>query len=153
MRRPDSRWVVLIVVMALPWGFWPARKAEAGPLWESENARFSLSGHVKGFVVGGRTLGEERRFLESRERLVLDVDLELLRRLRLKADYRIELLGSIVGPPTFAQVQEESKRDFVDLDWTLVDEADMFARHRLHRAAVSLDVSPLRLAVGRQRIA
>jgi len=68
-------------------------------------------------------------------------------------DYRIEAFGSILGPSNFAQLQEESKRDVVDLDWTLVDEPDFFARHRLHRAVLSVDASPLRLAVGRQRIA
>jgi len=152
MRRPDAQWTVLLVLATLLWGLWPAGKTEAEPLWQSETARFSLSGHVKGFLISGRRLAEER-FLDSRDRVALDADLELLRKFRLKVDYRIEAFGSILGPSNFAQAQQEARRDVVDLDWTLVDEPDFFARHRLHRAVLSADVSPIRVAVGRQRIA
>jgi hypothetical protein len=77
----------------------------------------------------------------------------MLQRLRLKVEYRVEAFGSLLGPEDLASVKRESRRDFLDLDWTLVDRGDLFMRHRLHRAALSLDMPPFRLAVGRQRIA
>lgn len=148
MKRP-SRWAV----MTLLWGLWSAPIAGAGPLWQTEDLRLSAGGHVKGFVIGGQRLVEDREFLETRDRVALEADLEGFRRLRLKVDYRVEAFGSILGPADFAQIRRESERDFLDLDWTLTDEADLFVRHRLHRAVASLDASPLRVAVGRQRIA
>ncbi len=148
MRR-RSRWAVTILLG----GLWAAPVADAESLWQTEDLRLSAGGHVKGFLIGGQRLVEDREFLESRDRVALEADLEAFRRLRLKVEYRVEAFGSILGSADFAQIQRESERDFLDLDWTLMDEPDLFVRHRLHRAVVSLDVSPLRVAVGRQRIA
>jgi hypothetical protein len=96
---------------------------------------------------------DDQQFLESRDRVALEADLEVHRHLRLKVEYRVEAFASILGTADFSQIRRESERDFLDFDWTLVDERDLFIHHFLHRAVLSLDVAPVRIAVGRQRIA
>lgn len=126
--------------------------ADAEPLWQTDNLRLTVGGHVKAFLITGKSLSENRQFLETRDRLALEADLEVLQRLRLNVEYRLEAFGSLVGPSDFAQIGRESERDFLDLDWTLSQQGDLFMRHRLHRAVLSLELPPFRGAVGRQRI-
>lgn len=138
--------------MLLIWSLGHPLAADAEPLWQTDKLRLDVGGHVKGFLITGRALSENRQFLETQDRLALEADLEMLQRVRLKAEYRVEVFGSLAGPSDFSQYKRESKRDFWDLDWTALDEPDLFLRHRLHRAILSLDMESIRAALGKQRI-
>jgi hypothetical protein len=130
-----------------------ASHADAEPPPQTDEFLFAVKGHVKAFLITGRVPFEDRDFFETRDRLAVETDLELFRRLRLKLEYRGEAIGSLMGPSDFSSVKQESERDFLDLDWTAVDRRDLLVRHRLHRAVLSLDIQPFRMALGRQRIA
>lgn len=141
------------VVGACLWCVWAARTADTAPLWQTDTMRLSATGHVKWFLSTGRTLAEDREFLASQERVALEANLEVHRHLRLKVEYRVEALASLRGAADLSQLRQRSRQNVLDLDGVLVDERDFFMHHFLHRAVASLDVAPMRVAIGRQRIA
>jgi len=92
------------------------------------------------------TLDLNRLRLELRDRPWVHFDYEL------QYDHEV-LLGSVLRTAAFARQKLQPSATYFDLDSSYADDANVHARHRLHRAYGRVHAGDTSLSLGRQRIA
>lgn len=112
-----------------------------------------LSGSVKSLLVRSRTVNGEAYGL-SLNRLRVEAKGDLAPGLALDLQYDNELLlGSYLGTAEFRALKDRASPQYWRADANYVERGDVYGRHRLYRAAVTLTRGNVDLTLGRQRIA
>lgn len=144
-RRNRSRcWGATALVVGMAFGANPAL-AEPQPL--------ALAGSLKSVYLRSRTsTGEEYTLSLNRLRLEAKGDLAPGLALDLQYDNEV-LLGSYLGTAEFGALKDRSPSQYWRADANYLERGDVFGRHRLYRAAVTLTRGEVDLKLGRQRIA
>jgi hypothetical protein len=112
-----------------------------------------LMGSVKSLFVRSRTVNGEAYGL-SLNRLRVEAKGDVAPGLALDLQYDNELLfGSYLDTAEFRALKDRESLQYWRADANYVERGDVYGRHRLHRAAVTLTRGNVDLKLGRQRIA
>jgi hypothetical protein len=112
-----------------------------------------LTGSLKSVVLRSRASTGENRVL-SLNRLRVEAKGDLAPGLALDLQYDNELLlGSYLGTADFRALEDRVPPQYWRADANYVERGDVYGRHRLYRAAVTLTRDNVDLKLGRQRIA
>lgn len=112
-----------------------------------------LTGSVKSLFVRSRTVNGEAYGL-SLNRLRVEAKGDIAPGLALDLQYDNELLlGSYLDTPEFRALKDRAPPQYWRADANYLERGDVYGRHRLHRAAVTLTRGNVDLKLGRQRIA
>lgn len=146
MTRRDRSccWGVAALAVGLVFGATPSI-AQTQPL--------QLTGNLKSVFLRSRaSTGED--YTLSLNRLRLDAKGELAPGLALDLQYDNELLlGSYLDTVEFRALKDRAPPQYWRADANYVARGDVYGRHRLYRAAVTLTRGNVDLKLGRQRIA
>jgi hypothetical protein len=113
----------------------------------------SLTGSVKSLFVRSRTANGEAYGL-SLNRLRFEAKGDIAPGLALDLQYDNELLlGSYLDTAEFRALKDRVPQQYWRADANYLERGDVYGRHRLHRAAVTLTRGDVDLKLGRQRIA
>jgi hypothetical protein len=112
-----------------------------------------LTGSVKSLYVRSRSVTGEA-FGLSLNRLRVEAKGDVAPGLTLDLQYDNELLlGSYLDTAEFHALKDRASPQYWRADANYVERGDLYGRHRLYRAAVTLSRGNVDLKVGRQRIA
>jgi hypothetical protein len=113
----------------------------------------ALTGSLKGVVLRSRaSTGEDYTLSLNRLRVEAKGDLAPGLALDLQYDNEV-LLGSYLDTAEFRTVKDRVTPQYWRADGNYVERDDVYGRHRLYRAAVTLTRGNVDLKLGRQRIA
>lgn len=119
----------------------------------SQPAGVAVSGSVKSLLLGSRTFaGEDYTLGLNRARLELKGEVAAGVALDIQYDQEL-LLGSYLDTTAFRAAKDVPPPQYWRLESNTVERGDLYGRHRLHRAAVTLSRGVIDLKLGRQRIA
>lgn len=159
--KSDNRTRWLIFVLILLSGFFAPQDVIASHATEDSPANqcqeddltLDTKGYIKTFASASETVFGENYFLDL-TRARFDLGLRYKKHIAFRAVYDQEaLLGDYLRTQEFKQVKDLESKDFLDLDWTLLDRKNIFWRHRLYRAYGQYKSEKISLTAGRQRIA
>lgn len=144
-RRVRSRcWRVTALVVGLVFGAAPSM-AQTQPL--------TLTGSLKSVYLRSRdSMGEDYGLSLNRLRVEAKGDLAPGLALDLQYDNEL-LLGSYLDTAEFRAAKDRAAPQYWRAGWNYVERGDVYGRHRLYRAAVTLTRGEVDLKFGRQRIA
>lgn len=144
-RRHGSRcWVTAALVTGVLLG--------SAPLM-AQTQRLALSGSLKSVLLRSRTLTGENYAL-SLNRLRIEAKGDHAPGLALDLQYDKEvLLGSYLDTAEFRAAKDRVAAQYWHADANYLDRGNVYGRHRLYRAAVTLTHGNVDLKLGRQRIA
>jgi hypothetical protein len=113
-----------------------------------------LTGSVKSLLLQSRSASTGESYELSLSRLRIEVKGDLAPGLALDLQYDNELLfGSILDTADFRATKDIAAPQYWRADANLLERGDVYGRHRLYRAAVTLTRGNVDLKLGRQRIA
>jgi hypothetical protein len=120
---------------------------------EAQTRSLELSGSLKSVFLRSRTsTGED--FALSLNRLRVEAKGDLAPGLALDLQYDNELLlGSFLDTAEFRALKNRAPVQYWRADANYIEPGDVYGRHRLYRAAVTLSRANVDLKLGRQRIA
>lgn len=140
-------WGLLAIVLVA------ASLGGAGAEAAAQSAGLALSGSVKSLLVDSRTLaGEDYTLSLNRARLELKGEVTAGVALDLQYDHEL-LFGSYLDTAMFRATKDVPPPQYWRLEANTLERGDVYGRHRLYRAAVTLSKGMVDLKVGRQRIA
>ncbi len=117
------------------------------------SAALNLSGSVKTILLRSRSVtGDEYTWNLNRLRLELKGDVAPGLAIDLQYDNEV-LLGSYLKTQEFAMSKDRPPPQYWRADANYVERGDVYGRHRLYRAAVTVTRGDVDVRVGRQRIA
>lgn len=154
-----TRWLIFALILLT--GFLAPQDVIANHVTEKDPANYSREGdlrldtkrYIKTIALASETVFGENYFLDL-TRARFDLKLRYKKHIAFRAVYDQEaLLGDYLKTQEFKQVKDLEPKDFLDLDWTLLDRKNIFWRHSLYRAYGQYKTEKASITVGRQRIA
>lgn len=143
-RHRGSGWVATALVVGLMFGAAPSM-AQTRPM--------DLTGSLKSVFLRSRaSTGEDYALSLNRLRVEAKGDLAPGLALDLQYDNEV-LLGSYLDTAEFGALKNRPPAQYWRADANYLERGDVFGRHRLYRAAVTLSRGEVDLRLGRQRIA
>ncbi len=119
----------------------------------AEEPTLKLSGSLKSLAVMSRTLAQEPYWLDL-NRLRLKAEGAVAPGLALDVQYDNELLtGDYLRTAQFMQQKDAPPAQYWDAEANYHESRDVYGRHALYRASVTLSAQSVDLKLGRQRIA
>lgn len=154
-----TRWLIFALILLsrffAPQNVIANHVTEDSPLNHHREGDLTLDtkGYIKTIASASETVFGKNYFLDL-TRARFDLELRYKKRFAFRAVYDQEaLLGDYLRTQEFKQVNDVEAKDFLDLDWTLLDRKNIFWRHRLYRAYGQYKSEKISLTAGRQRIA
>ena len=143
-RRQEPGWGAAVLVVGLMFSATPSA-AQTPPL--------ELTGSLKSVFLRSRAwTGEDYALSLNRLRIEAKGDLAPWLALDLQYDNEL-LLGSYLDTAEFRARKDSAPPQYWRADANYVERGDVYGRHRLYRAAVTLTLGDVDLKLGRQRIA
>jgi len=159
--KSDNRTRWLIFALILVSGFLGSQDVMASHVTEEDPPNHSregdltldAKGYIKTIASASETVFGENYFLDL-TRARFDLELRYKKRFAFRVVYDQEaLLGDYPRTQEFKQVNDVEEKDFLDLDWTLLDRKNIFWQHSFYRAYGQYKSEKFSIAAGRQRIA
>jgi hypothetical protein len=114
----------------------------------------ALTGSVKSLLLHSRTASNGEPYDLSLNRLRVEVKGDIAPGLALDLQYDNELLlGSVLDSADFRATKDIAAPQYWRAEANYVERGDVYGRHRLYRAAVTMTRGNVDLKLGRQRIA
>ncbi len=122
-------------------------------LYSSEQFSLSLKGYYKNLYFTSKRQATNTWYHADLNRIRTEWDANLLKVFSAKVVWDNELIGgNYVGTEEFGRRQTQRAEPYLDLDYELVRKNNFFYGQALYRATGRLEVDPVTLTIGRQKV-
>ncbi len=146
------RHLVFLVLSLFAFSFFP-QNSFAITLYKNSKFSFDFKGYYKNLFFVSKETATDDPFVADLNRLRTEWDLRVTDIFSTKVIWDNEIVvGDFVNTPEFDRFQQRKEIPYLDLESQLVKKNDFYYGMGLYRAYFRIDVAPMAMIVGRQKV-